>query len=340
MSRALPPPTVTVVMIFRDAEMFIAEAIDSVLAQSYRDFELILVDDGSTDESTAIAKGYAARNPDVVFYTEHTGHRNLGMSASRNHGVAIGRGRLLSFLDADDIWLPNRLQRYVSAIDAFPRTGMLYGPSVYWFSWAAANGHDGAAPQQQDSVGRLELPVEQLIEPPEPLRKWLETGGSCLPGIGSLIVRREAFDAVHGFETAFRGLYEDQAFLSKIAATQAVVVISEVLDHYRQHAGSSCYRGIETGDYHPRFLNPARRRYLVWLDAYCKENGIADPAVLRALRRELRPYESRLGGLLFNAKVIVLPPMRRALQRWLPSTAWNGLRALRAKLKRTDARPQ
>jgi glycosyltransferase involved in cell wall biosynthesis len=337
MSRGHNSPNVTVVTIFLNAEAFIAEAIESVLAQTYRDFELILVDDGSTDDSTAVAKAYASRHPDLVRYTEHQGHRNLGMSASRNHGVAMGRGRLVSFLDADDLWLPERLRRYVSAIEAYPEAGMLYGPTLYWYSWATANEPDSSGTEEQDFPGQLDLPTETLIQPPEPLRRWLESAGGSLPGMGSLIVRREAFDGVHGFETEFRGLYEDQAFLSKIAAMYSVVVLPEVLDYYRQHPGSCCRRGMETGDYHPVHLHPARRRYLFWLDGYCRDNGIVDRAVLRALRRELWPYRSRIGGFLYTAKRTAADRIKGALRRWLPLAARNRLRSLRNKLKAMDA---
>lgn len=338
MSREPGSPNVTVVTIFFNAQAFIAEAIESVLAQTYRNFELILVDDGSTDDSTAIAKAYASTHPGRVRYTEHQGHCNLGMSASRNHGVAIGRGRLVSFLDADDIWLPTRLERYVSAIESHTEAGMLYGPTLYWYSWATADRPDSAAPSQQDFPGRLDLPIETLIQPPEALTRWLKSRGGCLPGMGSLIIRREAFDGVDGFEPEFRGLYEDQSFLSKIAATYPLVVIPEVLDYYRQHPGSCCHRGLETGDYHPVRLHPARRRYLIWLDTYFRDNGVANPAVLRALRRELWPYRSRIGRFLHTAKRIVRDRTMGALRRRLSPAARQRLRSLKHKLRGMDGR--
>src|SRR5436309_14273345 len=100
-------PVVSAVVPFFNAEKFIEDAIRSVLAQTYKAWELFLVDDGSKDGSTRIARDYAARHPANVRYLEHTDHRNLGKSASRNRAMQTASGKYVAFLDADDIWLPN-----------------------------------------------------------------------------------------------------------------------------------------------------------------------------------------------------------------------------------------
>ncbi|MEQ1911729.1 MAG: glycosyltransferase family 2 protein, partial [Vicinamibacterales bacterium] len=80
-------PTVSVIIIFYNAAGFLAEAVDSVLAQTYADWELLLVDDGSSDESTALARRYVDADPLRIKYLDHPGHQNLGMSATRNRGL-------------------------------------------------------------------------------------------------------------------------------------------------------------------------------------------------------------------------------------------------------------
>lgn len=325
-------PTVTVVMIFLNAEPFIEEAIDSVLAQTYGDYELVLVDDGSTDRSTAIAKDYAARHPGRVRYTEHEGHGNRGMSASRNHGVRVGRGRLASFLDADDIWLPGRLERFVEAADAFPEAGMIYGPTLYWYSWAQGHSLALQAPLK-DEVGTLDLPTEVLIDAPLAVQRFLETSGGCLPGICSLIFRRDAFDAVGGCEPEFRGLYEDQVFLSKMAASFPVVVIPDVLDHYRQHEASCCNQALKSGEYDPYDLHPARNRYLTWLERYCGERRINHPGLHRALRAQLRPYRSRIARAAYRARRVWPNAIADLLRRNTPPPLRRAWRAARARLR-------
>src|SRR5215211_5603498 len=92
-------PRVSAIIIFLNAEKFIEEAIESVFGQTYDDWELLLVDDGSTDYSTQIALRYAEHYPEKVRYLEHPGHENRGMSAARNLGLSHARGEYVAFLD-------------------------------------------------------------------------------------------------------------------------------------------------------------------------------------------------------------------------------------------------
>src|SRR5687768_6214760 len=98
---------VSVVIIFWNAERFIQESIKSVFAQTYPAWELLLVDDGSNDGSTAVARRYTEQHPERVRSLEHPGHANRGMSASRNLGIRYAHGAYIAFLDADDVWFSN-----------------------------------------------------------------------------------------------------------------------------------------------------------------------------------------------------------------------------------------
>ena len=104
---------VSVITIFLNAEKFIHEAIESVFAQW-------LVDDGSTDASAEIARRFANQQSRKVRYLEHVGHKNRGMSASRNLGIRNANGRYSAFLDADDVWLPEKLERQVPIFESQP----------------------------------------------------------------------------------------------------------------------------------------------------------------------------------------------------------------------------
>src|SRR5215469_15347588 len=97
-------PLVSIVVIFCNASCFLREAIDSIFAQTYNNWELLLVDDGSSDGSTAIAYRCSERHRRRVRYLQHSGHANRGMSASRNLGIRNARGAYIAFLDADDAW--------------------------------------------------------------------------------------------------------------------------------------------------------------------------------------------------------------------------------------------
>src|SRR5262249_6096994 len=100
-------PLVSVVTPFWNARSFIAEAIESVLAQEFQSWELLLVDDGATDGSTDIARDYAGRFPEKIRYLEHEGHANRGSSCARNLGIRDAKGAYIAFLDADDVWTPD-----------------------------------------------------------------------------------------------------------------------------------------------------------------------------------------------------------------------------------------
>ena len=90
-----PTPAVSVIVIFLNEERFLEEAIESVLAQTYHDWELLLVDDGSTDRGSDIARDYAQRFAGQIRHLEHGGHANRGMSASRNLGLRHAKGRFI-----------------------------------------------------------------------------------------------------------------------------------------------------------------------------------------------------------------------------------------------------
>src|SRR5262245_49211304 len=94
---------VSAIIIFRNEEKFLSEAIESVFRQTYPKWELLLVDDGSTDASTGIALRYSQQYSDRVQYLEHEAHSNRGMSASRNLGIQHAKGDYIAFLDGDDV---------------------------------------------------------------------------------------------------------------------------------------------------------------------------------------------------------------------------------------------
>lgn len=153
-------PRVSVICIFLDEERFLTEAVESVVAQTYRDYELLLVDDGSTDGSTRIARDYAGRFPDRVRYLEHEGHANRGMSATRNLGLARAHSEYVAFIDADDRWRPGKLAEQTAILDADPDVGMVCGTVNYWRSWEG--GEDRLVPTGRPLDGASRPPAATL----------------------------------------------------------------------------------------------------------------------------------------------------------------------------------
>lgn len=128
-------PLVSIIIPFHNAEKFLAEAIESVLEQRYDNWELLLIDDGSTDSSTNIANEYARKIDKRIRYVEHPSHQNRGACASRNAGVSIATGEYIAFLDSDDVWLPEKLRQQLNIFDQVRDAAMVCGPAFYWFSW-------------------------------------------------------------------------------------------------------------------------------------------------------------------------------------------------------------
>ena len=157
-------PLVSCIIIFLNAEQYFAEAIDSVLAQTYSNWELLLVDDGSQDSSTDIARSYANHHPESIFYLQHMDHKNLGMSASRNLGIEHSKGEYIAFLDADDIWLDSKLKEQVDIICAYPEAGMVYGRALLWYSWLESNNNSSSL--CVDHTIALGVEPNQLVMPP------------------------------------------------------------------------------------------------------------------------------------------------------------------------------
>ena len=276
-------PEVTVVMIFFNADEFIREAIESVLAQSYTDWELILVDDGSTDRSRGIAEEYARKCPAKVRVVEHANGENRGMSASRNLGVEEGRGEYIAFLDADDVWEREKLREQVEILKREPEAAMVYGATEYWFSWSGRE-----EDRHRDYVAHLGLRPDTLMRPPQLLTLLLESKAPT-PCPSDILLRRETIERAKGFEEQFRGIYsmfEDQAFLSKVYIQSPVFVTNKRWFKYRQHASSCCF-----------VVSKAQQKFEAglfffdWLEKYLREQGEADPRLLQALKGKRWRYK-------------------------------------------------
>jgi glycosyltransferase involved in cell wall biosynthesis len=269
-------PLVSSIIIFLDAERFIEEAIESVFAQTYDNWELLLVDDGSADSSTQIALRYAEQHPGKVRYLEHPGHRNRGTGASRNLGIEHAKGEYIAFLDADDVWLEDKLERQVAVLGSHPEAGMLYGPIEYWYSWTG-NPED----VRRDFVPELGFPTNTLFEPPTLLTLLHPLGSAPQPHLSNLLLRRGAVERTGGFEEAFGRMYEDQAFYAKVYLKEPVFVASECWSRYRQHPDSCCAVMARMGQH-----LCARQFFLDWLEEYLLEQGVEDAKIWKLLQED------------------------------------------------------
>jgi glycosyltransferase involved in cell wall biosynthesis len=293
-------PRVSVVLIFLNGEAYLVEAIESVISQTFDDWEFLLVDDGSSDTSTAIAKEYVARYPEKIRYFEHAGHANRGMSATRNLGLANARGEYIGFIDADDVWLPWKLANQVSIMDAKPAVGMVCGSTIYWSSWSG--GEDRIVPSgcEQDCV----------VMPPEATIRFYPLGHGGAPCPSDILLRARLVRDVRGFEEHFSGqnqLYEDQGFLAKVYLRSPIYVSSSTWLKYRLH-DKSCVATVKSaGKYHD-----VRRYFLNWFEGYVASIPNLDERIHVAIRRALRPYRHPNRDFLLSLPKRLLDFSRRA----------------------------
>ena len=309
-------PQVSVIIIFLNAERFIEEAIESVFAQTCRSWELLLVDDGSSDGSSQIAKRCAAKHPMKVRYLEHEGHRNCGMSASRNLGLTHALGQYVAFIDADDVWLPEKLEHQISIMEAHPHVGLVCGASRHWHGWTGY-----AQDIARDLTIQVGAPQESVVYPPNLALRLYPLSAGNAPCVASLLIRRSVAEAVGGFETSFQGIlqrYEDQAFLAKVYLATPVFVSSACFDLYRRHENSCTAAGLPESDYHT-----ARRFFLSWYERLLISRGERGSAQWHLLQQAIWPYRHPFAATLLRRGKRASSVMLRSL---LPTQMYSTLR--------------
>lgn len=164
---------VSVLMTAFNRQQYIAAAIESVLASTYKNFELIIVDDCSTDNTVAIAKSYEARDKRVKLYVNG---KNLGDYPNRNKAASFASGKYIKYLDSDDIIYPHGLEVMVSSMEKFPEAG--YGLSC---------------------IGDEDRPFPVSISPAQAYKEHFGNKYHFNRAPGSSIIKKDAFEKMGGF---------------------------------------------------------------------------------------------------------------------------------------------
>ncbi|NJN90071.1 MAG: glycosyltransferase [Leptolyngbyaceae cyanobacterium SL_5_14] len=205
-------PRVSVVIPAYNCAEYIAETIESVLNQTYHDYEIIVVDDGSTDATREVVKGYGDR-------LQYTYQQNQGAAAARNRGIRLARGELIAFLDGDDLFLPNKLAAQVACFDANPSVGMV---KTGW--------------QIIDQHGKFVSNVEPWHYAPK-----LDLAALVLYKVSrpsALMLHRDWCERANGFNTNF-AIGEDLDFMLRLAQMGCEIAwIRQIHACYRQHSDS------------------------------------------------------------------------------------------------------
>ena len=276
-------PLVSVITPFLEEASHLDDCVRSVLAQTDRSWELLLVDDGSTDGSAGIAGRWASEDPERIRVLAHPGGVNRGRSESRNLGLSAARGEFVAFLDADDVFLPFKLERQVAVLRDHPQVGMLVAAFLHWHSPALDDHH-----RKPDFVSPLVAAPGTLLNPPDLLSALLRDE-DVHPANNAMLIRADVCRDVGGFDPTF-DLYEDTVFLAKVSLRTSAIVSGDCSAVYRLHPESTCFRAEASGEWSAHGTSPARRAYLEWLEGHLAAEAVDDEEVVRLLRRELRPY--------------------------------------------------
>lgn len=263
-------------MPFYNVAPYISAAIESAVTQSYRDWELLLIDDGSTDDSAEIAQKFAA-DDERIRYLRHRNGVNLGASASRNLGLRESRGSLISYIDADDLWFPEKLENQVKLLTKSRHAEMVIGATKYWYSWSGS--------QKRDRVVLVGAVSDHLYGPGELLPLLYPLGPGAAPSMNTVMHRAELIAKTGGWEEEFRIAYTDQAFLVKAYLHSSVIVSGDVWDLYRQRADSSMHTALSGEGYHQ-----IRRQFLLWFQGYLRKLGLVGSEAWDLVVQAASPY--------------------------------------------------
>lgn len=259
-------PKVSVIVPAYNVARFIDGAIESVLAQSYSDFELLIVNDGSTDDTLARCKRHADERIRIV------NQENRGLAGARNSGIREARGEFLAFLDADDLWRADKLERHVEHLERCPEVGVSYSASQFL-------AEDGT-PLELYQAPRLHDVEAKDVLCRNPV------GNGSAP-----VIRRRVFDAIEALDDRYGSpepVYFDPDFRQsediecwvRIAATTTwrFAGLSEPLTLYRLNAGG---------------LSASVDRQLESWEAFISKASVYAPDLVRREGKLARAYQYR-----------------------------------------------
>jgi len=209
-------PTVSVVIPAYNAEGFIAETLDSVLAQTFQDYEVVVVDDGSVDDTRGVVESYD--EPRFRYIRQENG----GASRARNRGIASSSGEFIAFLDSDDLWVPEKLERQVEVFRRNPSLGLV---STLHDAYSPATG-------ERETSGLRKR--ERLFSGPSVVHNIVAWSGLATP---TVMVPRWVLDEVGVFDPELRSGEDDNLWV-RITARHPAELVDEVLVHCRLREGS------------------------------------------------------------------------------------------------------
>jgi glycosyltransferase involved in cell wall biosynthesis len=212
-------PLVSLVVPAYNVERYVGEALESALAQTYRPLEIVVVDDGSTDSTAAVVRRYGD-HPELVYVRQD----NRGLSGARNRGVELARGEMIGLLDADDVWMPEKVERCVSLLTEHPDVG-----------WVTTDCY-----LLRETQRTTERYYGVFVEDSFPVGRSAQLAAIATRNYMSVacIIRRDLFDRFGWFDTSLRSSEDYDLWIRFLLGGSSVARIEEPLGWYRLRGDS------------------------------------------------------------------------------------------------------
>ena len=310
-SSKAPPPLVSVVLPSFNRAGTLGRAIHSVLTQTYGRFELLVVDDGSTDATESIVKGFADAR---VRYLRQDG--NQGVAAARNRGMREALGELIAFLDSDDAWTPRKLERQVALLRSAPaQVGLVYC---------------GVEVRDASGVRSINLPAQRGY-----LFRTL-LAGNVVHGCSGVVMRRTVFDLIGGFDETLTAI-EDYDYWLRAAQFFAFDYVEEPLLVYDDRSSDAEALARRRRSLNFQANTKAREALYSRYRHDMRAAGTEAAFLFSTVRRQLNSPEGSVRTARRAAlRALIARPLQSEAWAWLALTSLPG--RARARLRQTAAK--
>lgn len=303
-------PTISVIIPAYNAERTILETIQSVQEQTYADFELLVINDGSTDRTLSIVQTLADSR--IKLFTL----KNSGVCSARNFGITHAQGNFISFLDADDLWTPDKLELQLNALKKDPEADVVYSWTYFFYEQAG------------EKIPGHPTFFQGYIYPDLLKENFISSGSNIL-------IRKEAVNRIQGFDSTFPHC-ADWDFYLRLANQNKFVFVPKHQILYRQSTSSMTSTKLDdverqlltmlekTYQFVPEKHRNLRNYSLAWVYQYCTQQYLQYSIGLKgaktASQKFLRAVQLRPGILLESYGQNLA---RWLIKRWFLLSGWH-----------------